>query len=181
MRVITGRFRGMALLAPKGDDIRPTTDRVKEDVFNTLMPYINEDGIFLDLFCGTGAMAVEAVSRGFNKAELVDNSKTSLELAAKNTQKTKHPEFFRLIRSDAKGYLLATKKEYDIIFMDAPYGLKNTDELISIITSRGLLKEGGMLVVEKSSKDSRCVCGYTLHKEKKYSAAAVYYYKNVKE
>ena len=115
MRVITGRFRGMALLAPKGDDIRPTTDRVKEDVFNTLMPYINEDGIFLDLFCGTGAMAVEAVSRGFNKAELVDNSKTSLELAAKNTQKTKHPEFFRLIRSDAKGYLLATKKEYDII------------------------------------------------------------------
>ena len=65
--------------------------------------------------------------------------------------------------------------------MDAPYGLKNTDELISIITSRGLLKEGGMLVVEKSSKDASCVCGYTLHKEKKYSAAAVYYYKNVKE
>lgn len=181
MRVITGRFRGMTLLAPKGDDIRPTTDRVKEDVFNTLMPYVNEDGIFLDLFCGSGAMAVEAVSRGFNKAELVDNSKTSLELAAKNVQKTKHPEYFKLIRSDAKNYLIATKKEYDIIFMDAPYAFKNTNELIDIIISRSLLKEGGMLVVEKSSKDDRCVCEMSLYKEKKYSAAAVYYYKNTKE
>ncbi len=181
MRVITGRFRGMALYAPKNDDIRPTTDRVKEDIFNTLMPYVNEDGKFLDLFCGTGAMAVEAVSRGFNMAHLVDNSKISLEIAAKNTQKTKHPEFFKLIRSDARNFLVATKNEYDIIFMDAPYLVKDTDSLIKIICEKNLVKKGGMLVVEKSSKDPSPNCSLSLYKEKKYSAAAVYYYKNQSE
>ena len=111
MRVITGRFRGMALLAPKGDDIRPTTDRVKEDVFNTLMPYINEDGIFLDLFCGTGAMAVEAVSRGFNKAELVDNSKTSLEACRqKHAENQAPPSFSGSFAATPKATFLQQKR-----------------------------------------------------------------------
>lgn len=176
MRVITGRFKYTPLASPKTNDIRPTTDRIKVDIFNILMPFIKEDGIFLDLFTGTGAIGIEAVSRGFNRAELVDSSRESLALAAQNVKKTKNEQYFRLIRSDAKAHLLATRNTYDIIFMDAPYDYKYTDELIRIIEERGLLKDTGILVVEKSSKEPEPVCSLHSHRVKKYSATKVYYY-----
>lgn len=179
MRVITGRFKYTTLFSPKNDEIRPTTDRIKVDIFNILMPYVNEDGIFLDLFCGTGAIGIEAVSRGFNKAELVDSSKEAIDLATKNVEKTKSKQYFRLTRSDAKNYLASTRNTYDIIFMDAPYNYKDTDSLIKIIQERNLLKEGGVLVVEKARKEPTPICSLPCIKEKLYSATAVYYYRNI--
>lgn len=178
MRVVTGRFKYTTLLSPKNDDIRPTTDRVKVDIFNILMPYIKEDGIFLDLFCGTGAIGIEAVSRGFNKAELVDFSKEAIDLASKNIEKTRNKQCFKIARSDARNYLLSTRNTYDIIFMDAPYNYKDTDALIKIIAERKLLNEGGVLVIEKARKEPLPDCSLPMFKEKLYSATAVYYYKN---
>lgn len=176
MRVIAGRFKYTPLLSPKGRDIRPTTDRVKEDIFNILMPYTVQGGTFLDLFCGTGAIGIEAASRGFGRAELVDSSKEALELAARNVKRTKNEQFFHIVRSDAKAYLIATRLRYDIIFMDAPYDYPGTDELISVIEQRGLLKKGGILVVERSSHEQAPECGFELHRVKTYSATKVYYF-----
>lgn len=178
MRVITGRFKYTSLFSPKNDDIRPTTDRVKVDIFNILMPFVKENGIFLDLFCGSGAIGIEAVSRGFNKAELVDISKEAIDLANKNIEKTKNKQYFRVTRSDAKNYLLSTRNTYDIIFMDAPYNYKDTDSLIDVIIKRNLLSKGGVLVVEKARKEPQPECSLLMFKEKLYSATAVYYYIN---
>lgn len=176
MRVIAGRFKYTPLMSPKNNDIRPTTDRIKEDIFNILMPFYRSDGLFLDLFCGTGAIGIEAVSRGFAMAELVDSSRTALDLTAKNVAKTRHEELFRLVRSEASSYLIATRNRYDIIFMDAPYDYADTDRLCEIIVRRDLLKDTGILVVERSSREREPVCELELYRVKKYSATAVYYY-----
>lgn len=181
MRVIAGRFKYTPLISPKNNDIRPTTDRVKEDIFNILMPFYRNDGLFLDLFCGTGSIGIEAVSRGFAMAELVDSSRTALELATKNVAKTRHKELFRLVRSEASSYLIATANRYDIIFMDAPYDYADTDRLCDIIVKRDLLKDTGILVVERSSHEREPQCALELYRVKKYSATTVYYYVKPRE
>ena len=181
MRVIAGRFKYTPLLSPKNNDIRPTTDRIKEDIFNILMPFYRSDGIFLDLFCGTGAIGIEAVSRGFAMAELVDSSRTALDLAARNVARTRHEEFFRLVRSEASSYLIATRNRYDIIFMDAPYDYADTDRLCGIIVKRDLLKDTGILVVERSSREKEPDCALEPYRVKKYSATTVYYYVKPRE
>ena len=108
MRVISGEFRGMKLASPKGEAIRPTTDRIKEDVFNILRPYIYSDSIFLDLFGGTGSIAIEAVSRGCEKAHIIDTSVEAVKLIKENVQKTKQPERFRVLRRAAFDFLIET-------------------------------------------------------------------------
>ncbi|MBR4395244.1 MAG: 16S rRNA (guanine(966)-N(2))-methyltransferase RsmD [Eubacteriaceae bacterium] len=178
MRVIAGLFRGMTIISPKGNDIRPTTDRVKEDIFNIIRPNIAEDTVFLDLFCGTGAIGIEAVSRGAGTAYLVDSSKEAIALAAKNVEKTKMSDHFVLKRSEAASFLSSTRARFDIIFMDPPYEFGGTDALAGAIRERGLLKEGGLLLIELSSRSNHDTPpGYELIREKVYSATRVGFYK----
>ena len=88
MRVIGGKMRGTNLDSPKDRRVRPTTDRIKEDLFNILMPYIPESK-FLDLFGGSGAIGIEAISRGADKSYFIDNNMDSIRLIRKNIKKTK--------------------------------------------------------------------------------------------
>ena len=178
MRVIAGEFRGMKLIAPKGDDIRPTADRAREDIFNILSPYI-ADCTFLDIFAGTGAAGIEAVSRGAAKAVFVDNSQKSIELIRQNTQKTKRSENFEFFKSDASKFLHETIHSYDIIFLDPPYNFRDCEKLIRLISSRKLLKQGGVLAAEQARETQLpdTIGNLSLFRKKLYSASAVLFYK----
>ncbi len=180
MRVIAGRFRGLKLNEPKDDKlIRPTTDRIKEDIFNIISLYVPESK-FLDLYSGTGAIAIEAVSRGAEYAHMVERSNESIKIMRSNIAKTKSEEDFLIIKSDVNKFLATTRNKYDIIFLDPPYMLNNGTEIVNIILDRELLEDDGIIVVEcaREYKMPESIGKMKIFKEKNYSHTSVYYYKS---
>ncbi len=177
MRVISGKYRGLRLVPPAGDDIRPTTDRIKEDIFN-ILGADTPGADFLDLFAGTGAIGIEALSRGAKSVTLVDMNAQAASLIYKNTAKLKAGEPVRIVKTDARKYLVETKNKYDIIFLDPPYEYGHTPELVEIIIARNLLAAGGVLAVEQGAKVRMPDFGESLmlYKTKRYSSTALYFY-----
>lgn len=147
MRVIAGKMRGTKLIAPDNDDIRPTTDRVKEDIFNIISPYVI-DAVFLDLFAGSGAMGIEALSRGAERAVFVDRSGKSLSVASKNIKKCRCEEQCVKVRMPAERYVRQSKERFDIIFLDPPYRYEKLKNIIENIIKYDILKDDGILIVE---------------------------------
>ena len=121
MRVIAGRARHIALTAPAGLNTRPTTDRIKEPLFNMIQPFI-AGANFLDLFSGSGAIGIEALSRGAASCDFVENERNALKAIEDNLKKTKL-DGGHIYRSDVFSFLSSAgkNKKYDIIFMDPPY------------------------------------------------------------
>ena len=117
MRIISGSRRGRKLLDFDGDLIRPTTDRVKESIFNLIQDYV-EDSLVLDLFGGSGALSLEALSRGARGAVIVDCDRRSIDLIEKNIALTGFSENTCVVLSDAAEYLKNTEKVFDIVFLD---------------------------------------------------------------
>ena len=125
MRVISGRCRGTHLEAPEGMNTRPTTDRIKETLFNMIAFDIPECE-FLDLFSGSGAMAIEALSRGGKRAVLVEKDTKALACIEQNLEKTRLKAEAKVVASDVFEALKRLEGEqFDIIFMDPPYALEN--------------------------------------------------------
>jgi 16S rRNA (guanine(966)-N(2))-methyltransferase RsmD len=137
-----------------GKHVRPTTDRVKESLFNVLGPFF-EGGQALDLFAGTGALGIEAISRGIQHAVFVDKSPISTKVIRDNVKKVKFDQRVEIHTCDA-GIALRKLKErklkFDLIFMDPPYydGLMST--LLDAISQYGLLSEDGMVVTEHAKE-----------------------------
>ncbi|MER2180593.1 MAG: RsmD family RNA methyltransferase, partial [Desemzia incerta] len=100
MRVITGEYGGRRLKAVPGESTRPTTDKIKESLFNMIGPYF-DGGNCLDLFAGSGGLAIEAVSRGMDKAVLIDKAPAAIKVIQENIAVTKEEEKFKVIRGDA--------------------------------------------------------------------------------
>ena len=175
MRVVGGTFRGLKLFPPQNQDIRPTTDRIKEDMFNIISSYLY-DALFLDLFSGSGAIAIEAISRGASRAYAIDNNKQSIELIHKNIAKTKTPEKFKVVRTDVEQFLLSTSNKYDIIFLDPPYRYKNTEKLLKTIIDIDILNQNGILIVEQSSPIP-VPPQFDIIKVKRYSATSMQFAK----
>ena len=146
MRVIAGKHRGRVLKEFKGREIRPTADRAKEAIFNILQAEICGSA-FLDLYCGTGNMGIEAISRGASKAVLVDSSKDSIALTKANLEMLK--ESAEVYCTDALSYVLSTKGKFDIIFLDPPYNIDATP-VLQAIAECGLLNEDGIVIYEHS-------------------------------
>ena len=121
MRVITGIARGRKLEELVGDDVRPTTDRVKEAVFSVIQFEI-EGRRFLDLFAGSGQMGIEALSRGAKEAVFVDNRKESIAIVKKNLQTTKLNDNANVLQMDSISYLNVCRDKFDFVFLDPPYG-----------------------------------------------------------
>ena len=121
MRVITGSARGRKLLTLEGEDVRPTTDRVKEAVFSVIQ-FETEGRRFLDLFAGSGQMGIEALSRGAKEAVFVDSAKKSVEIIRKNLASTKLAENAKVVQTDWQSYLSVSGTQFDIAFLDPPYG-----------------------------------------------------------
>ena len=169
MRVIAGKHRGAVLAEFKGQNIRPTSDRAKEAVFNMIQADV-EESVCLDLCCGTGSLGIEALSRGARKVNFVDVSKDSVELTKKNLQKVR--ENASVILSDAIAYLKGATEKYDIIFIDPPYMDDVSERAVKVIIERNLLSDDGFIVFERDRPFAH-VEGASAFKMRKYGKAYV--------
>src|SRR6185503_4120700 len=149
MRVVAGELKGRRLATPprRSGAVRPTADRVREALF-AILGEIDGAGV-LDLYCGTGALGIEALSRGAGRAKLVD---TNLSLARRNVRDLGLESRVTLVRSDALRYLRRSRGRFDLIFCDPPYRLADRleGELDSLIPGR--LSEGGRLICESAAR-----------------------------
>lgn len=157
MRIIAGEFRGRILKSPSGIKTRPTSDRLRETLFNILANKINEESRFLDLCAGTGAIGIEAVSRGAEFVTFVDKSRRSCALVEENLDLLKIPEQqTEVFCNTAENFVQRKqKKPWDIVFFDPPY---NNDYLVFLRefaeNAENLLAEDGVLVIEHHTKNS---------------------------
>lgn len=142
MRVITGTARGRVLRTLEGEDVRPTTDRVKEAVFSIIQFEI-EGRRVLDLFAGSGQLGIEALSRGAASATFVDMSKDSLSAVKYNLEHTKLGDNAKVVQTDALSFLKLTKDKFDIVFLDPPYAsslVVDSMKLLSDVVAAGGLR-----------------------------------------
>ena len=150
MRIIGGQNRGTKLYMLDGVETRPTLDRVKEAMFSKIN-FDLLDSVVLDLFSGSGALGLEALSRGAKKAYLCDNSFRAVKIIEKNIQKTKLAEKAVLISCDYMEALERLKNQnvkFDIIFLDPPYKTDYNIKAIDLILKYNLLKENGQMIIE---------------------------------
>ena len=156
-RVVTGKYRGTVLFAPKGDMTRPTTDKVKESLFSIIQHRV-PDARFLDLFAGSGQIGIEAVSRGAESAVLVDKGGEQISVIKRNLGKIRADKdgSFRIIRAPydkALDMLGEEGRKFDLIYMDPPYRM--AEEAAIRVTGKviqyGLLGDDGMLMCEHAS------------------------------
>jgi 16S rRNA (guanine966-N2)-methyltransferase len=153
MRVISGKFKGRQLVDFEAGHIRPTTDRVKETLFNKLMGQV-EGARILDLFSGTGNLAIECISRGAAWVDLVENHKQSLGIIRENLAKLRISEGFHVHALDAFRYIAGYQGEpYDIVIADPPFTQSLAHDLGGKIGPSALLAPGSLFVIESSSKE----------------------------
>jgi 16S rRNA (guanine966-N2)-methyltransferase len=150
MRVIAGSRKGHRIDAPKGHTTRPTSDRVRENVFNLVAPWV-EDALVLDLFAGSGAMGIEALSRGAERAVFVESYADACRTIDRNLEKLRLTGA-QVVRNDAGRFLATDTRTYDLIFCDPPY-----DEYAALEPALAryvprLLADDGLLVLETSAK-----------------------------
>lgn len=152
MRVIAGKVRRMTLVAPQGKEVRPTTDRIKETLFNIIQNDLY-DCSFLDLFSGSGGIGIEALSRGAKEAVFVDKSKEALRCIEYNLEHTGLSEEAEVLPMDALQAirnLSKRNKHFDIVFMDPPYECDMEPPVLEALSTSGIIDEDTMVIVETS-------------------------------
>lgn len=154
MRVISGLYGGRVLKSPADNKTRPTSDRLRETLFSVLAPRIDEETRFLDLCAGTGAMGIEALSRGAAFVTFVDRSKKACALIEENLDKLSVPEAHTEVLGLAAETFTGREhtEGWDIAFYDPPYDADHALVLHDFGTKDDLLREGGLLVVEHRAK-----------------------------
>jgi 16S rRNA (guanine966-N2)-methyltransferase len=177
MRVIAGELKGRQLMAPKGWKVRPTSERVREAIFSTLAARI-EGATVLDLYCGTGALAIEALSRGAARATLVDRDTRP---ALGNVEHLGLADRADLVRADAGEWLASHTNgaPYDLVFVDAPYKLADlvAEQLDTHLP--GVLAADGRAVVESGARRPLALSGLECLRQRRYGAADVSIYRRV--
>ena len=174
MRVISGKARGKKLISLEGINTRPTLDRVKEALFN-IIQFKVEDMNILDLFAGSGALGIEALSRGAKTATFCDNSHDAIQVIKTNIESTRNVESSIVINKDyslALNSLSKQNKKFDIIFLDPPYktdfGIKSLEAIIKL----NILAEEGIIVLEtddeKKEQEIEDIKGLEVFDERKY-------------
>lgn len=155
MRIITGSAKGIRLNAPRGLETRPTTDRVKESVFNILGDIV-VDAQVLDIFAGTGNLGLEALSRGATAAVFIDSSIESIKIIKENAKRTKLIEQTEVYRNDvirALERFVETSRSFDLIFCDPPYNKGLVEIVLEKIENNSILNPQGILVIEHSKHE----------------------------
>ena len=176
MRVITGTARGRRLKEPAGMDIRPTTDMVKESVFNILQFDI-EGRAMLDLFAGTGQMGIEALSRGAKSVTFVDASAAAIRLVKDNLKVTGFENKAQVLQGDSINFLKTCGK-YDIIYIDPPYKSDLGSKALETINEFDILKDNGIIVCESTFGTilPELFLPYKKTKERKYGKIGITVY-----
>lgn len=152
MRVIGGKVRGTKLDSLEGIITRPTLDRIKESMFNIIQNKI-ENACVLDLFSGSGALAIECLSRGAKEAYLCDKSKDAIKIIKKNIEKTHFESKAVIINKDYLKCLDELNIKFDIIFLDPPYESNFAEEALKVIIKKELLNRDGIIIFETDKKD----------------------------
>ena len=173
MRVISGSARGTKLLCPEGLSVRPTHDRVKEALFSMLTGRVAEASV-LDLFAGSGALGIEALSRGAAQVVFVDASSRSLSATEENLKKTKLAEKAKLLKSDYLAFLNAATQPFDLIFLDPPYREKMLLPALQKIYERNLLQSNGLIYCEtEGDPPAEIVNFFDIVRDKKYGRVRI--------
>lgn len=179
MRIIGGKNKGKKLKSFDGQDIRPTSDRARESLFNILGGRVFGCD-FLDLCSGTGGVGLESYSRGANSVTFVDSSQKSLNLAKENAKSIGLDKDFVL--TSAENFLKKTDKKFDIIFFDPPYAFGGVEEILKIVKEKQILKDDGLFIYERvADKQSIEVLGFELLQSRKYGIAVFDFYRTLEE
>lgn len=172
MRVIAGTARRLPLKTVSGDGTRPTTDRIKETLFNMIQNELY-DTRFLDLFAGSGGIGIEALSRGAKKAVFVENNRKAAECIRQNLTFTRLADKGELLQMDVMAALsrLSGKEPFDLVFMDPPYHDGWEERILAFLAGSGLIHEESLVIVEAAMETSfeyLDEIGFTLLKRKEY-------------
>lgn len=180
MRVITGTARGRVLRTLEGEDVRPTTDRVKEAIFS-MIQFETEGRRVLDLFAGSGQLGIEALSRGAAYATFTDMSAESVDIVKKNLLMTHLEKNSEVLRTEAISFLRTNKKKYDIVFMDPPYSKGILQETLPYVV--GNVNDGGVIICEHPYGEEmpENVGDFSLYRDYKYGKIGITVYRMSEE
>lgn len=174
MNVIQGKYKGKKLKGYDLEKTRPTMNRVKESLFNMIQMNI-KDKKCLDLFAGTGALGIEALSMGAKSCDFVDNNDKAIGIINENLKNI--TEKHNIYHMDYKKYLKTTNEKYDIIFLDPPYHLKQLNKTIKYIEENNLLNKDGILVCEYEEEEP--ISSFEIYKFRKYGKKMIKILKNL--
>jgi len=177
MRIVAGLYGGRKLSVPKGRDIRPTSDKVRGAMFNTLGGYIdfNESRV-LDAFCGTGALGIEAISRGGVHCTFVDKARLSLDLARDNVDMLGISTQCVFKMTDARKVHLSVDDPFNLVFLDPPYGHDLIVPVLEHFTNLDILADQAICVLEAEKGADICLPhGFEMIKDKVYGDTLVSY------
>lgn len=180
MRIIAGKYRGRKLLEFENESTRPTLDRVKEPLFSILTPYL-KDAKVLDLFSGTGNLAIEAVSRGASFAWLNDINIRALKVIYGNVRLTCLENCVKITRKEYEKCLKQISKEnmkFDVIFLDPPYASNYEYDVLEKIKEYNILEQGGIIVLESDKRKELDfnIPGLNLKDERTYGRVIIRFY-----
>lgn len=172
MRVITGEARGRRLETLEGEDVRPTTDKVKEAIFSSIQFDI-QGRKFLDLFAGCGQMGIEALSRGASEAIFVDSSRKSVDIVRKNLNTVGFYSRAKVFHTDSLTYLNMNEGNFDIAFLDPPYEKGVLQQALPIVAEK--MKKTGIIIAESNENDTilQNYGDFTLDRERRYGKIRV--------
>lgn len=177
MRVISGQAKGRKLKAPKGFVTRPTSDRVKEAIFNVLTSKILGSYV-LDVFAGTGGLGIEALSRGAEHAVFIEKNREAWLVVQDNLTITGFSNYAHIYLGEFSVILSRLKEKFDLVFLDPPYNQNLIQPAVSLILDLGLLNNHGVIIIETNSKLKEVPESKEIYliKESVYGDTAVLYY-----
>jgi len=174
MRIIAGHARGLPLTVPRGDATRPTSDRVREAIFSSLGARVTAATV-LDLFAGTGALGLEALSRGAQSVVFIEQARTALDCLAKNLAGFQPAPVTTTVRGEVLRELARLTGPFDLIFADPPYGTDNLP-MLETVHQRRLLAPSGLFILESAKRDAVLLpADWRLHREAIYGDTRVSY------
>ncbi|MET4559315.1 16S rRNA (guanine(966)-N(2))-methyltransferase RsmD [Lysinibacillus parviboronicapiens] len=154
MRVVAGERKGMPLKAIAGNTTRPTTDKVKESIFNIIGPFF-DGGIALDLFAGSGGLGIEALSRGAEQAVFIEKDVKAFQVLQENIKKCRYEDYAELFRIDAKRAVKALLKRdlsFKLVFLDPPYHHKEYYDLVQVLVDNEKVQRDGIILCEHAKE-----------------------------
>lgn len=177
MRIIAGKHKGRKLSEFQGEAVRPTSDRAREGMFSVIQFELSGKR-FLDGFSGSGAVGIEALSRGAKEVVFTDSAKESCELTRKNLSLV--GENAKVLNMDCVRFLSTTDEKFDIVFLDPPYKSDAGIKCAEIIAKRNILNDDGLVIIERGCAVNQLIDGLFIEKQKKYGIAEFAFYRAVK-